>query len=917
MQRVVESQLVQGLSEREAAERLKADGYNELPSTKRKSVLAIAFEVMREPMFLLLVVSGGLYLSLGDVQEALMLLGFVFVVIGITIYQEFKTERALEALRDLSSPRALVIRDGQQQRIAGREVVCGDIVVVSEGDRVPADAVVLACRSLTADESLLTGESVPVRKSLWDGSAAMERPGGDDLPFLYSSTLIVQGQGLARVVATGARTEVGKIGKALQTVVTEKTPLQTETARLVRYVAIFGLLMCAVVIAVYGLTRGDWLNGVLAGITLAMAMLPEEFPVVLTIFLALGAWRISQKRVLTRRVPAVETLGAATVLCVDKTGTLTLNQMSVSQLYAGGQGLDVTRPPRGPLPEPNHALLEFGVLASNQDPFDPMERAIKGLGQQALADTEHLHGDWTLVQDYPLSKELLAMSHVWQSPTGDDYVVAVKGAPEAVFDLCHLGAAVSTELAGQVNRMADCGLRVLGVARASFGRAPLPSVQHAFDFEFLGLIGLADPVRPTVAAAIKECYTAGIRVVMITGDYPGTARHIARQIGLAPRDQVITGPELDALSGPALQERIKTANIFARVVPEQKLRLVQALKANGEVVAMTGDGVNDAPALKSAHIGIAMGGRGTDVAREAAALVLLDDDFSSIEQAVKLGRRIFDNLKKAMAYIFAIHVPIAGLSLIPVLLGEKWPLILLPVHIVFLELIIDPACSVVFEAEAEEPDVMRRPPRRPTDPLFSRRTVGLSLLQGAGVLLVVLGMYVAATARGSGVAEARALTFATLIVANLGLILVNRSQTQTALTMLRTPNTALWWVLGGAMFFLGLVLYVPFLRELFHLAPLHPIDLVLCLAAGIFSVLWVDVVKVVRRWLKEPPMTSTIRLVTVMILLVAGLCLAIVGHLGEQVLISILGMLLSGVMSIWLVGALVLESLRRDRDAAS
>jgi len=911
-----EGQGARGLSAQEAAQRQKADGFNELPSAKRKSVPSIALEVMREPMFLLLVVSGGLYLFLGDVQEALMLLGFVFVVIGITIYQEFKTERALEALRDLSSPRALVIRDGQHQRIAGREVVCGDIVVISEGDRVPADSVVLACRSLSADESLLTGESVPVRKSLWDGVAIIGRPGGDDLPFLYSSTLVVQGQGLAQVVATGTRTEVGKIGKALQTVVNEKTPLQTETGRLVRDVALFGLLMCMVVVTVYGMTRGDWLNGLLAGITLAMAMLPEEFPVVLTIFLALGAWRISQKRVLTRRVPAIETLGAATVLCVDKTGTLTLNQMSVSQLYAGRQSLDMGRS-HGPLPEPIHALLEFGMLASNLDPFDPMERAIREVGQRALADTEHLHGDWSLVQDYPLSKELLAMSHVWQSPAGDDYVVAVKGAPEAIFDLCHLQAAQATDLVGQVNRMADDGLRVLGVAKAYFRRAPLPAGQHDFDFDFVGLVGLADPVRPTAAAAIRECYTAGIRVVMITGDYPGTALHVARQIGLASRDQVITGPELDTLSDSDMQARIETTNIFARVVPEQKLRLVQALKANGEVVAMTGDGVNDAPALKSAHIGIAMGGRGTDVAREAAALVLLDDDFSSIEQAVRLGRRIFDNLKKAMAYIFAIHVPIAGLSLIPVLLGEKWPLILLPVHIVFLELIIDPACSVVFEAEAEEPDVMQRPPRRPSDPLFSRRTIGLSLLQGAGVLVVVLGMYVGATARGASEAEARALTFATLIVANLGLILVNRSQTQTALAMLRTPNAALWWVLGGATFFLGLVLYVPFLRDLFHLAPLHPVDLAISVVAGIFSVLWVDVVKVVRRWREEPPMTSTIRLVTVMILLVAGLCLAIVGHLEEQATVSVLGILLSGLSSFWLVGALVLERFRRDGNAAS
>jgi P-type Ca2+ transporter type 2C len=845
MTKNVEINRVTALSESEAAQRLKEEGPNELPSSKKRSLFSIAYEVAREPMFLLLVACGTLYLFLGDIEEAFMLLGFVFVVIGITLYQERKTERALEGLRDLSSPRALVIREGKQNRIAGREVVRGDILILNEGDRVPADAVILSSVNLSLDESLLTGESVPVRKVAANGDPDMGRPGGDDLPFVYSSTLVVQGQGIAQVKATGLRTEVGKIGKALQTVETEGTLLQRETGRLVRRLAVFGLSLCVLVVIVFGLTRGNWLNGLLAGITLAMATLPEELPVVLTIFLALGAWRISQKRVLTRRVPAIETLGSATVLCVDKTGTLTLNRMSLRKLFARGEFWDVGPSP-GLMPEAFHGLLEFSILASQIDPFDPMEKAIRELGEQHLAQTEHLHQNWALVHEYPLSKELLALSRVWKSPGGSDYVIAAKGAPEAIADLCHFDETQRRDLTKHINSMAEEGLRVLGVAQARFKETSLPGLQHDFRFEFLGLIGLADPIRPTVSEAVRECYTAGIRIVMITGDYPGTAQNIARQIGLMSSDQVITGPELDKMDDSELQTRIKTVNIFARVVPEQKLRLVNAFKANGEVVAMTGDGVNDAPALKSAHIGIAMGGRGTDVARESSALVLLDDDFSSIVQAVKMGRRIFDNIRKAIAYIFAIHVPIAGMSLIPVLL--QWPLVLLPVHVVFLELIIDPACSVVFEAEPEEADVMSRPPRNPQESLFSRSTLAMSLLQGASVLLIVLGVFGISLYRGQGELEARALTFTTLIIANLGLILTNRSWSRTILSTLRSPNTALWWVLGGAAIFLGAVLYVPVLRDLFRLSTLHLMDLVICFCAGVVSIMWFEGLKMVNGW---------------------------------------------------------------------
>jgi Ca2+-transporting ATPase len=834
---------ISGLSSREVSERLAQEGYNEIPSAKRQSVWSIAFSVIREPMFLLLIAGGSIYFALGDIREAALLLSFVVVIMGITFYQERKTERALEALRDLSSPRALVVREGKERRIAGREVVRGDLIVLAEGDRVPADALLLSSTNLAVDESLLTGESVPVSKIPKHDKMEMERPGGEDRPFLYSGTLVVQGQGYAEVKTTGTHTEIGKIGRSLRALGPESTPIQKKTVVLVRNLAILALLLFLVTVVAYALMRGSWLNALLAGITLAMATIPEEIPVVLTVFLALGAWRISKHGVLTRRVPAVETLGSATVLCVDKTGTLTLNRMMVSEIFSGDEYYDVRYDSRQ-LPEKFHEIVEFSILASHRDPFDPMEKAFKELGEHFLAHTEHLHGDWTLVREYPLSPELLALSHVWRSPDRKEFIIAAKGAPEAIADLCHFNDIQINELAKQIDDMSERGLRILGVARASFNEARLPHEQHEFDFKFLGLVGLADPVRGTVSQVLDECYTAGIRVIMITGDYPGTAKGIARQIGLEPADEYITGAELDEMTDDELTKRAASCAIFARVVPEQKLRIVNALKANGEVVAMTGDGVNDAPALKAADIGVAMGGRGTDVAREAASLVLLDDDFASIVLAVKMGRTIFDNLQKAISYIFAVHIPIVGMSLIPVLFDL--PLVLLPAHIVFLELIIDPACSVVFESEPAEDDVMRRPPREPGQPLFGRRDTFVSILQGMSVLFIVLTVFRLALFLGQSAADARAITFTTLIIANLSLICANRSRSHTVLTSLRTRNPALWWVIGGATVFLAMVLYVPFLRDLFSFTVLQPSDLFIAFIAGIAGVTWFEVLKLVN-----------------------------------------------------------------------
>ena len=834
-----------GLAEAEAARRLRAEGPNELAQDRPHGLLYTAAQVLREPMLLLLLAAGVVYLLLGDLEEALTLLFFVAVVITITLVQERKTERALAALRDLSSPRALVIREGARRRIPGREVVRGDLLVVAEGDRVPADALLRTATHLEVDESLLTGESVPVRKRTAAEPPADARPGGDDLPFLYAGTLVVRGHGVAEVRATGARSEMGRIGAVLADLEIERTPLQQEVSKVVRAIATLGLLLCAALVVLYGLTRGNWLQGLLAGIALAMAVLPEEFPVVLTIFMAMGAWRISKSRVLTRRLPAVEALGAATVLCSDKTGTLTENRMKVARLWAPG-ALHVVNDQ--PLPEEVHPVVEFGILASQREPFDPMEQAFHRLGKAALTGTEHLHSTWELVREYPLSPELLAVSHVWRSPDGRQLVVAAKGAPEAIADVCHLNAASAAEVRAHVAEMGADGLRVLAVARAFFEPGDLPPGLHDFDFELVGLVGLEDPVRPGVPEAVAECSGAGVRVVMITGDSPDTARAIARQVGLPTGDAVVSGRDLEALSDEELRRRVRHAEVFARVVPEQKLRLVQALRAEGEVVAMTGDGVNDAPALKAAHIGVAMGGRGTDVAREAAALVVTDDDFTSIVAAVRLGRRIFDNLRRAMAYVLAVHVPIAGLSLVPVLLG--WPLVLFPVHIVFLELIIDPACSMAFEAEPAEPGLMRRPPRKVGARLFDLRLVAVSLLQGGGLLAATLVAFRLGLDHTGSESSGRAMAFATLISGNVFLILVNRSWQRTVLATLATRNLASWAVVGGASATLAVALSVPFFRNLFRFGPVSPEDLALAAAGGALSLAWFEVLKLFRpAWL--------------------------------------------------------------------
>ncbi len=820
-----------GLSQSTVLRRQEEEGFNELPTSEPRRFYHIAFEVLREPMVYLLFGCGLVYFFIGDQQESFMLLGFLLLILGITVFQEQKAERALEALRDLSSPRAQVMRDGIKVRVAGRELVREDYIFLNEGDRVPADSKILDATQIRVDESLLTGESDSVPKE----SGAM----------IFAGTSLVSGQGTAVVTSIGIATEIGKLGKSIQDKVTEKTKLEKQTNQLVRRVAWSAAATSTVVFIVYALTRTDWLGGLLVGLTLAMAILPNELPAVLTIFLALGAWRMAKRRVLTRKLPAIENLGAASVLCVDKTGTLTLNQMKIQKLFSRGKLVDLSDESLEVLPEDFHEVLEFGILSSRPDPFDPMELAFLSAGSTFLKGTEHLHHDWSLNREYPLSTNLLAISQAWKPQTKGDFVVGAKGAPEAIIDLCHLSSEEASKMKQVSDDLAHEGLRVLGVAKASSPGGILPSNPHDFNFSLLGFIGITDPVRLEVPKAIAECRTAGIRVIMITGDHPITASSIAQKIGLENPDKVVTGNQLKIMTDSEIENCLKDVSIFSRVAPSQKLQIVELLKKLGEVVAMTGDGVNDAPALKSANIGIAMGGRGTDVARESASLVLLDDDFGSIVEAIRMGRRVYANLRKALVYLFAVHIPIAGMSVIPVIF--KLPLILLPAHIALLHLIIEPASSVAFEVEPADEHIMSRPPRNPRESLFNWALILPCLSQGFSIFAMLLVIYLTSLHRNQGDAAARAQVFTTLIVSNLMLIYMNRRPQKSRLKeLLAVKSHIVEWIVLGSFVVLVAVLYIPSLRELYRFSNLHPIDLSICLVGGYISVVWLKLLP--TRW---------------------------------------------------------------------
>jgi Ca2+-transporting ATPase len=806
-----------GLNEDEAARRLAIVGPNQIDPPRTRSVAQIALATIREPMFGLLLAASGLYLALGDLAEGLLLTLAAVATIVQVVFQEARSERALKALRDLAEPMVRLVRDGSERLAPSRSLVPGDIVLVGEGQRVPADAQLVDGELLTLDEAALTGESVPVQRA---PSAAIDPSGA-----IFAGTLIVSGQGVAEVTATGPRTAIGKIGAALATLEPSAAPLQKAIGRLVGWLGLAAGLFCLLVLIAYGLMRGDWLEAALAGITVAIAMIPEEFPMVLAVFLALGAWRLGRRNVLVRRGAVIETLGGATVLCVDKTGTLTENRMTVATLWAQGAR-------SAPTSSDAYPLLTTASLACAAQPVDPMDRALIALARPS--------SDARLERVWPLRTGRLAVVQAWRR-ADQGLLLAAKGAPEAIFGLCRLTAEETAAIRAAIEGLAVEGLRVLAVAEA-IDVVDLPDEPEAAGFIFRGLIGFADPLRSDAADAVREARAAGVKVMMITGDYPATALNIARQAGLDVEAGVLTGDDIAQLDQTTLRARLTAVRVFARVRPEQKLALVEALKANGEIVAMTGDGVNDAPALEAAHIGIAMGRRGTDVAREAADLILLDDSLASIVGGVRLGRRIYDNLRRALTYVTAIHVPIAGLALAPVLLGA--PPMLFPVQVVFLELVIDPVCSLVFEGEPSARDSMRRPPRSPRASLFGARQILHGVLQGALILVAVLALYLwgltwmAAT-------QARAGAFVALVVGNLTLAVTDAAARDGRL--LDARRWVFWTIAAATGVILLMVLSIPGLAVLFRMAAPPAGFAAICIATGVAAAGWGWLPKMMRR----------------------------------------------------------------------
>lgn len=815
---------IQGLTSTEAQTRLALSGPNSLPADRERNIFALALEVVREPMVLLLVAAGLINFLLAEILDALLLMVTVLIVLAISIVQGRRTERALGALGELTAPLALVIRDGQEIRIPSREVVKGDLIVLLEGDRVSADAQILTCSDLMVDESLLTGESIPVAKSIGEK--------------IFTGSLVTKGHGRALVSETGSETELGKIGKSLRDMPFERTHLQDDVNRLVRSIGILGFLTVAIVIVAFGITRGNWLEGALAGIAVAMALIPEEFPVILTLFLAIGAWRMSRVRVIARRSAAIEALGAVTVLCVDKTGTITMNQMTVTELQCDGE---IHRVVGESLPPRFQRMAQTAALAAPVNAFDPMDKAFQALGEVFIDRSQ-----WISLREYPVEVGRLAFIHLWRND--GKVIAAAKGAPETISRLCSFTEGQINDLNQQVSDAAEKGYRVLAIAHAEIPDGDFEEIDvSSIPFAYEGLALLQDPIREGVLDAVRECTSAGIRTIMITGDHPTTAIAIAKAINLPHPTNVVIGQELDLMTEAELREKIRTASVFARVTPAHKLAIIRALKSVGEIVGMTGDGVNDAPALRAAEIGIAMGGRGTDVAREAAALVITDDNFATIVEGVRRGRAIFANLQKAMTYVIAVHIPIFGMALIPVF-SSSWPLVLLPALVAFHEIIIDPACSIVFEEEPADSEIMKQKPSHRNRRLLSRLEILLAVTQGFAVFLGVLFIYLWSFNRSLPDDVIRSMTFTSLVVANILLILANRSRTKTMIeTLITRKNPALPWILALASTLLAVLLATP-LGSLFKLGRITFLDFVICAGIALLSVSWYELFKFMNRF---------------------------------------------------------------------
>jgi P-type Ca2+ transporter type 2C len=819
-----------GLTDAAVIEARAQHGPNTLPTQTRSGLWITLKEVVSEPMFLLLLASCALYVGLGQLEEAITLAVALFVVATISIYQSIRSDRALNALRELTQPHVQVRRNGQLAVILVADLVVGDAVLTEEGERVPADGVIDEANDFSVDESILTGESVSVAKKRGDP--------------IFLGTNTVSGRAWYTLSAVGRQTELGRIGQSISSISTEKTPLQSQINQFVGRMAWIGFVAFAVVCSINFVRSGDWITAVLFGLTLAMSILPEEIPVAFSSFMALGAARLSRAGVLTKQPQTVESLGSATVICTDKTGTITQEGMRVSQLYDSATDSLVSLP--GALPDSGRIVLQFARWASETAPFDSMEKAIVAAFNAACPeiDPDTLADTHPIIHEYPLQGTPPMMTHVRKGPLGD-ILVAGKGAVEHILTVCHPEPASTDRIRAITRELSQNGLRVLGVARGTYTPSSFPAEQDDFSWSFLGLVALENPPKTNAKAVIQAFTDAGIRVKLITGDFSETAQAIAHQVGLPGADTLLTGQEIMTMDEAQLGQKAGQTAVFARMFPEAKLRVVNALKSTGEIVAMTGDGVNDGPALKAAHIGVAMGKRGTEVARQAASLVLVHDDLNSMVEAIAQGRRIYQNLKKAIAYIVSIHIPIILTVMVPLLASWQLANLFSPIHVIFLELVMGPTCSIAFENEPAEPGQMQQPPRKAKDTFLAGRELGRSLLQGLGISGAVLGIYYVAMQQGESVEVVRTLTFTTLVISNILLTLVNRSFTQSVFQTIRIPNPTLLLMLGLTFTLLLTTLFVPAARELFGFNPVPILNLGWCGLVALMGVGWVEVYKLV------------------------------------------------------------------------
>ena len=824
-----------GLTTLEVIKLQEKYGKNELMAKEKESFIHKIFHVICEPMFLLLIVAATIYFILGEPKDGAIMLVFVIGIISIEAIQEWKTDKTLQSLKDLSSPRITVLRDGIEKIINSSDLVPGDIMYITEGVKVPADGIVLKASTLCVDESSLTGEAEGVWKITTDkGSKNNADYWRKD--YCYAGTLVTQGTGTILVDKIGPTTEYGKIGMNVIAAPDNPTPLQKQTGKLVKLCAIIAAILFIFVgiITYFNIPDHNFgdriIESVLSGVTLAMAMIPEEFPVILTVFLSMGAWRLARKSSLVRKLPSVETLGSVSVLCVDKTGTITMNKMTVTSSWS--------------LTEDIKTLEETMGRACKIDPYDPMEKAMlahlegKGITKDTLFEGE-------LIKEYAFTDEMKMMGNIWRN--GDKLVVTAKGCPECILRICDLTEDERGIAENKMVEMSKEGLRVIAVGQMILNNVnDMPETLLNCRLQLCGMIGLTDPPRESVKEGIKICINAGVRVVMITGDNGITASSIAKQINMENSDKIITGDELNNMSDEELCVRVNDVSIFSRVIPEHKMRIVKAFKENGEIVAMTGDGVNDAPALKYADIGIAMGKRGSEVSREAAHLILLDDNFSTIVDTIKDGRRIYDNIRKAVGYVFTIHIPIAFASLFAPLFGiNPESLLLLPLHVVLLELVIDPTCSIVLERQPAERDIMERSPRDSNEKILQAKSLLKSIMQGCILFGASFGTYLAYLNKYPDNASlARTMGLVIILISNILLVQVNSSDSQFAIKSftILIKDKVMWAVSLGTILGLLVILYTP-ICDFLKLTPLSLGQFILAVAIAVAAVMWYELIK--------------------------------------------------------------------------